>query len=203
MRAYEDWLARIRTRADVRREAFVECPLAHPTLFVRRDALLRHAYRDVGWPEDYDLVLRMLEAGDALGVVPRRLLGWRHSRTRLSQNDGAYTDDRFTACKAHFLRRGFLARSERYRLWGFGSTGRALAKALRAEGRQPEAIVEVHPGRLGQRIHGADVIRPERLGPPGRTPLVVSVAGAESRARIRGELTRMGWREGVDYLCAA
>ncbi len=203
MRAYERWLSGLRSAADVRRDAFVECPIAHPALFVRRAVLARHRYRDVGWPEDYDLVLRMLGAGDALGVVPRRLVGWRHTPGRLSQNHDAYSDARFTACKAHFLRRGFLARHERYRLWGFGGTGRALAKALRAEDRQLDAIVELHPGRLGQRIHGAPVIPPERLGPPGRLPLVVSVAGAEARTRIRGELARMGWREGADYLCAA
>ena len=203
MRAYERWLRSIQTSADVRREAFVECPLAHPSLLVRRDVLTRHAYRDVGWPEDYDLVLRMLEAGDALGVVPQRLVGWRHTPRRLSQTNDSYADARFTACKAHFLHRGFLARRERYLLWGFGGTGRALAKALRAEDRHPESIVELHPRRLGQHIHGATVIPPERLGPPGRLPLVVSVAGAEARSRIRGELARMGWREGVDYVCAA
>src|SRR5687767_539058 len=78
MRAYEAWLASVRTPADVRREAFVECPLAHPTLVLRRAVLDAHAYRDPGWPEDYDLVLRLLGAGHELGVVPRRLLAWRH-----------------------------------------------------------------------------------------------------------------------------
>jgi hypothetical protein len=32
---------------------------------------------------------------------------------------------------------------------------------------------------------------------------VVSVAGAEPRAMIRRELARMGWRECVDFVCAA
>ena len=45
--------------------------------------------------------------------------------------------------------------SERYWLWGYGGTGRALAKALRAHDRHPDAIVELHPRRIGQRIQGA------------------------------------------------
>jgi glycosyltransferase involved in cell wall biosynthesis len=203
MRAYEGWLAGVGTPADVRREAYVECPLAHPTLFLRREVLMQHRYRDAGWPEDYDLVLRLLEAGCALGVVARRLLGWRHTPERLSQRSPVYSAERFTACKAHFLRRGFLARAPRYLLWGYGGTGRALAKALRSEGSHPEAIVELHPGRLGQQIQGARVIPPERLGAPGALPLIVSVAGTEARTRIRRELGRMGWREGADYVCAA
>jgi len=203
MRAYESWLASVRTPQDVRREAFVECPLAHPTLVLRREVLLEHAYRDLGWPEDYDLVLRLLGAGHELGVVPRRLLAWRHGPDRLSQRSTVYEQDRFTACKAHHLVRGPLAQAKRYWLWGYGGTGRALAKALRAHDRHPDAIVELHPRRIGQRIQGAPVIAPKDLGAPGALPLIVSVAGADARSLIRAELTRRGFREGSDYVCAA
>jgi len=203
MRAYERWLAGVRTAADVRREAFVECPLAHPTLVLRRDVLCAHAYRDLGWPEDYDLVLRLLAAGCELGTVPRRLVAWRHGPHRLSQRSAVYAPDRFTACKAHHLVNGPLARAPRYWLWGYGGTGRALAKALRAHGRHPDAIVELHPRRIGQRIQGARVIAPKDLGAPGALPLVVSVAGADARGLIRAELDQRGFREGADYVCAA
>ena len=203
MRAYEAWLASVRTPEDVRREAFVECPLAHPTLVLRREVLDAHAYRDLGWPEDYDLVLRLLGAGHELGVVPRRLLAWRHGPARLSQRSPVYEPDRFTACKAHHLAHGLLARAPRYWLWGYGGTGRALAKALRAHDRHPDAIVELHPRRIGQRIQGAPVIAPKDLGAPGALPLVVSVAGADARGLIRAELARRGFREGSHYVCAA
>ena len=181
MRAYEAWLASVRTPGDVRREAFVECPLAHPTLVLRREVLDAHAYRDLGWPEDYDLVLRLLGAGHELGVVPRRLL----------------------ACEQSVREVVRLAREPRYWLWGYGGTGRALAKALRAHDRHPDAIVELHPRRIGQRIQGAPVIAPRDLGTPGALPLVVSVAGADARGLIRAELTRRGFCEGADYVCAA
>jgi hypothetical protein len=104
MRAYEAWLASVDSPERVRREAFVECPVAHPTLAIRAELLRAFGYRDRGWPEDYDLLLRLLEAG--------------------------------------------------------------------------------------------------HRGAPG-APLVVSVAGAVARARIRGELARLSLREGADYVCAA
>jgi hypothetical protein len=47
------------------------------------------------------------------------------------------------------------------------------------------------------------VISRHALGAPRGIPLVASVAGAESRALIRAELARLGWRECVDYVCAA
>jgi hypothetical protein len=64
-------------------------------------------------------------------------------------------------------------------------------------------VVELHPGRLGQRIHGAPVVPPEALAEGPRLPVVASVAGATARARIRAALGRMGYVEGRDFVCAA
>jgi hypothetical protein len=203
MRRYERWLNAIDGPERVRAEAFVECPVAHPTLFARAAVLRRFGWRDAGWPEDYDLVLRMLAAGVRVGVVPERLLAWRESPGRLSRRSPVYALERFTACKAAFLAEGLLAASERYVLWGYGDTGRALRRALLAHGRRPDRVVELHPGRLGQRIHGAPVVPPEALAHGPRLPVVASVAGEGPRARIRAALARMGYAEGRDFVCAA
>lgn len=201
-RAYETWLNSIRTPDQVRAESFVECPVAHPSLFARREALVALGWREQGWPEDYDLVLRMLERGE-VGVVARRLLAWRDTPTRLSRTAPAYAQERFTDCKAAFLAKGFLAAVDEYILWGYGGTGRALRRALLAHAKQPSHIVELHPGRLGQRIHGACVIPPDALAGLSRQPIVASVAGAEARRRIRTTLDSLGLRETRDYVCAA
>ena len=111
--------------------------------------------------------------------------------------------ERFTACRAEFLARGFLARRDAYLLWGYGRTGRTLCRALSSHGKRPAAIVELHPRRIGREIQGAAVISRHALPAPGSAPLVVSVAGAGPRAEIRAELARLGWRECVDYVCAA
>lgn len=203
MLAYERWLASIDSPESVQREAFVECPVAHPTLMLRTDVLRRFGYRDRGWPEDYDLVLRMLAARQSIGVVPRRLLSWRDAPGRLSRTAPSYSIERFTACKAEFLAKGLLAGSRRYILWGYGATGKALARALGDLGCRPTHIVELHPGRIGQRIAGADVIEPAKLTSVRRAPIVVSVAGAGPRGQIRRALEEMGYREVHDFVCAA
>ena len=203
MRAYARWLRSIDSPLRVREEAFVECPVPHPTLMLRSEWLRELGYRERGWPEDYDLVLRLLERGAQIGVVARRLLAWRAAPGRLSRNHARYAQARFTACKADFLARGFLAGGERYGLWGYGGTGRALARALRAHGKRPQWIVELHPRRIGKTIQGASVISPAELGSEIRLPLVVSVAGATARAQIRTELARLGFLETRDFVCAA
>jgi glycosyltransferase involved in cell wall biosynthesis len=202
--SYERWLNAVVTADDVSREAFIECPLAHPTLAIRREVLARYGYRDMGWPEDYDLVLRLLGDGHRLASLPRRRLLWRDHPKRLSRTDAAYANAAFTACRAHHLARTFLARADRYVLWGFGDTGKALSRALAGEGKRFAAIVELHPGRLGQRIGGAPVIAPAALPTHrGDLPIVVSVAGSVPRTQIRAALAAMGYREPRDFVCCA
>ena len=202
-RAYERWLNSINTPCQVRQEAFVECPIAHPTLMMRSQVLRALGYRDCGWPEDYDLLLRLLTQGYTVGVVPRRLLSWRDSPQRLSRCSPIYALECFTACKAAFLASGFLRDTKAYVLWGYGDTGKALRRALVTHGKSPSYIVELHPGRLGNRIHNAPVIRPEALAHVRRDRIVVSVAGMQARREIRHMLTRLGCVELRDFICAA
>ena len=202
-RRYEDWLNGIRDPEELRKQAFVECPVAHPSLSIRRQLLGAFGYRDAGWPEDYDLILRLLTGGHAIGVVPKRLLGWRDHPERLSRRGEAYHLERFTACKAAFLADSFLAGGGEYILWGYGDTGRTLRRALLRHERRPSHIVELHPGRLGQRIHGAPVIPPQALRELPRRPIVASVAGERARSQIRAALAQMGFQELVDFVCAA
>jgi glycosyltransferase involved in cell wall biosynthesis len=203
LRRYERWLNGIETPRRVREEAFVECPIAHPTLMLRSAAARALGYRDAGWPEDYDLILRLLRRGHELAVVPRRLLAWREHPGRLTRAHATYRLDRFTACKAAFLAEGFLASTDIYVLWGYGATARALRKALLAHGKRPSHVVDVHPRRIGHTIAGAPVISIEELGRVPRAPLIASVAGERPRRLIRQELTARGFHETRDFVCAA
>ena len=64
-------------------------------------------------------------------------------------------------------------------------------------------MIEVHPRRVGQRIHGAPVLPPEALRTLRDVPIVVSVSGAGPRAEIRAALGAMGFLERRDFVCAA
>ncbi len=203
MRAYERWLNGLDSPEAISRDRFVECPVAHPALAIRTATLRRLGYRDRGWPEDYDLVLRLLAEGGRIGVVPRRLLSWRHGPQRMSRTDPRYAVARFTACKAAFLAEGFLRGRPRYTLWGYGHTGRALRRALAALGATASSIVEVHPGRIGRDLAGAPAIAPDGVDPRRHAPLVVSVAGARPRSEIRAFLAARGFTELRDFVCAA
>ncbi len=202
LRDYETWLNSLQSADDVGRDAFVESPIAHPTLMMRR-AMADLTYCDRQWPEDYDLILRALASGMRIGVIPRRLLAWRDRADSWSRTDAAYDADRFTACKAHYLARGFLANTDAFVLWGYGRTGRLLRKALALHGKTPTHIVEVKRSRIGQRIHGAPVIPIAELASIRGRPIVVSVARSGPRSEVRDALASLHFVEGADFVCAA
>jgi glycosyltransferase involved in cell wall biosynthesis len=201
--AYERWLNGIDSPRRLLQESFVECPVGHPTMIIRRELLQELRYRDRGWPEDYDLILRLTISGRRVGMLARRRLLWRHHPERLSRTSEVYSRESFTECKAEFLSRSFLAADRQYILWGYGQTGRNLCAALSGRGKRPSHIVELHPGRLDNLIHGAPVIPPAKLVDLPRRPILVSVAGEAPRQEIRRWLDSKGFVELQDYVCVA
>jgi len=172
-------------------------------LMIRSEVLRSLGYRDCGWPEDYDLVLRALRGGYRLGIVAQRLLCWRSQPTRLSRNSPTYSIERFVECKAAHMADTFLQHESEYALWGYGATGRALQRALRRHHKLPAVILELHPGRIGNVIADAPVVHPDEWLARPTHRLVVSVAGETARRQIRDRLALAELRERVDFVCAA
>lgn len=192
--------------AAIARERFVESPVAHPSVLVSREVLEAHGgWRAVGWAEDHDLWLRLLEAGVRFAKVDRRLHFWRDRPDRLTRTDPVYGRERFTALKAHFLARGPLGGAEKVAIWGAGPTGRRLARALEGEGRRADAFVDVDPAKIGRQARQAGILPPEavpRLVARGATVLV-AVGAPSARAEIRRHLAGLGLVEGRDFWCCA
>ncbi len=201
-RRYEAWMNASSTRSELERELFVECPIAHPTLFARAEAVRAiGGYRDRGWPEDYDLVLRLWASGAGLEKVPEVLVHWRERPQRLSRTSPTYADGAFVRCKVHFLRETLLGR-HRAVVWGAGPVGKAFARALRRAGTEVAAFVEVDPRKVGQEIHGARVVDTRAgLGLDGFHLAAVGQPGA--RAEIRRILASSGRRETSDFIAVA
>ena len=200
---YERWLNGFHDPEGLALERFVEMPVGHPTLLLRAELLREHRYRQMGWPEDWDLLLRLLGAGARIGVVAERLHAWRLRPDSLSRRSPAYSTGSFMRCRAAFLAEQWLPGVQDYVLWGYGGTGKALRAALLEHGRIPSHIVEIHPGRIGNKIHGTPVIAPAGLRELRGLRVVVSVAGAQARRIIRGAMEDFGLGEGVDYVFAA
>ncbi len=203
-RRYETWLNGAATPAEVAREVFVECPLAHPTFFLRADAVETvGGYLDPGWPEDYDLVLRLWGAGLGLANVGRVLLHWREGKGRLSRTHRAYAADAFVACKVHHLRGTLLRGGKGVAVWGAGPVGKAFSRAFLAVGTPVAAFVEVDPRKIGQEIHGAPVVdTPGGLALQGVLHLA-AVGRPGGRETLRRVLREGGLEELRDFVAVA
>lgn len=206
-RLYEAWLNGLVTNDGMAGERFVESPLAHPSAMFRKDVVsAAGGYRDLDWPEDYDLWLRLFESGHRFVKVPELLYFWREGARRLTRTDARYSKDSFLRCKAHYLARGPAASPSTVVLWGAGVTGRRLARYLMAEGVTIAAVVDIDPAKIGRSLRGLPIISPDGL--PGllreRNPVVVTaVASRGARELIRARLQALGLEEGAGFFCAA
>ncbi len=205
-RLYEDWLNSLLEPRQIARERFVESPVAHPSVVVRKPLLLAAGgYRDMGWPEDHDLWLRLLANRVVFAKLPQHLLFWREHSNRLTHRDRRYTVRAFLRCKAHFLLRGPLARCQQAILWGAGQTGRRLLRYLLEGGAPVVALIDIDPAKIGRQVRGLPVLGPDQL-PRALTPntvVLTAVAARGARHLIRGHLNGIGLVEGHDYWCAA
>ncbi len=201
-RRYETWVNSIVSPDEIQRDLFVECPIPHPTLMLRREILDEiGAYDDRGWPEDYDLVLRLWQGGFRLGKVADVLLKWRESEHRLSRVDPRYSPDAFRRCKVHYLERHIRGRP--VLICGAGPVGKAFALALKGTGYDIAAFVDLDPRKLGQVVHGAEVVPPTAVSKHRGSYAIAAVASDSARAEIRAYLGAAGFREPADFCAVA
>lgn len=204
MARYAAWLNGLVTPEQVARDLLVESPLVHPAAVIRRAALeAAGGWREGDHPEDYDLWLRLVEAGGWLTNLPVPLLDWRERPDRLTRTDPRYALDRHVALKCAFLARGPLAARREVAIWGAGDTGKTFADGLARHGIAVERFVEVDRRKIGRTIRGAEVIGHDAVDRVRGLPLLVAVGAPGARPLIRAELARHGFEELVDYRCVA
>ncbi len=203
MSLYEQWQNSLLEPDAITHERFVESPLVHPSVTVRRDVLTdAGGWHDTAWPEDWDLWLRLIETGHRFAKVPRVLHFWREGASRLTRNEGRYAAERLTEIRAHYLARGPL-RGRRAVIWGAGPVGKTLSRALDAEGAQVEAFIDVDPRKIGQRVHGKPVLDYSAIRQIRPAMLLAAVGSAKARQQIREAAVSAGFVEGSDFLACA
>lgn len=199
-RRYERWVNGVVTPDQIERDMFVECAIPHPTLMLRRDAFERiGGYVDHGWPEDYDLILRLWTAGMRLAKVDRVLLEWRDRGARLSRTDPRYGPGAFRRCKIRYLAKRISGRS--IVIWGAGPVGKRFARALHDAGYQVSAFIDLDPRKIGQIVHDAPVLGPRDVPSAGTAYILAAVGRPEARNDIRRVLYDRGHRD-PEHFCA-
>ncbi len=205
---YLEWQNGLLSDADIRREIFIESPLPNPSVTFRREVLLQAGgYQDFGWPEDYDLFLRLYLSGVRFAKLPEVLMEWREHPDRLTRTDRRYSLENFLRLKAHYLALGPLAGRDSVVMWGAGMVGRRLGRQLIQLGVPVEAYIDIDPRKIGSTRRGRPVLSPEALPEWWRrfeSPALLAAVGSRgARQLIRQRLAGLGLREGQDWWGAA
>ena len=205
MRRYVDWQNGLLSHDELVSNFFVESPIAHPSVLMRRDPFERAGgYQDPGWAEDFDLWHRMRELGARFEKLPRALLSWRDGDGRLTRTHPMYAERKFYAAKLHFFRRHPLCKSP-VTVWGAGPIGRDWARDLLRAGIDVPRVIDIDPRKIGRTIGDGrvKVVSPDE-GLSNRTGLILGAVGARgARDLIRARLLKESLAEGRDFLFVA
>lgn len=161
---YIRWQNACVTPEDIAHEIYVESPFAHPSVMFRREVVQALGnYRHGEFPEDYDLWLRMAQAGCVMAKLPQLLLEWRDSENRLSRLDPRCSRAAFDRLRAKYLSRDPRLAGRPLAYWGAGRKTRARSSLLVEQGFEPQAWVDVDPRKIGNRLDGVPVVAPHWL----------------------------------------
>ncbi len=203
---YETWLNGLLEPGQIARERFIESPVAHPSVMMRRGALEGvGGYAARGWAEDYDLWLRMMEEGMLFAKIGKVLMDWHDRPDRHSRTSPDFSQEAFMKAKAHYLGRLRRVRREGVVIAGAGPTGKKMAGLLGLEGAKVHAFLDVHPRRIGLEIQGVRVFSEEGFrAPEGTHPVYLAAVGQPGRREaIRKIFGERGMKEGEDFFCIA
>lgn len=207
-RIYIEWLNSLTAHAEICREIYIESPFCHPSVMFRKQAVVAlGGYQERGWPEDYDLWLRMHQAGYRFAKVPEALLEWREHPNRLTRTDSRYSLENFLRAKAYYMANGLLKEYDGVFIWGAGMHGRRFGKQLVRAGVSLVAYIDIDPKKIGRTRRGLPILAPDELSAwwaRFSNPVLLSaVAARGARPLIRQQLTNLGLVEGKDWWAAA
>ncbi len=208
MLAYIAWLNELVTPEEHARDLFVESPLCHPSVMLRKSAVVSvGGYRDVAWAEDYDLWLRLEAAGFGLAKVPETLHKWRHHGGRATFRDPRYALPRFVEAKVHYLAPRLRAMDRPLVAWGAGPTSKRFVRALEGEGLRFTAFFDIDPRKVGRTARGVPIFGPADLGAQAAAhprPFFVAAVGSRgARSIVRARFLAHGFEEVRDFVCVA
>lgn len=204
MLMYESWQNGLTSHDLILRDLFVESPFVHPSIMVRRSLVIdAGGYQDLGWPEDYDLWLRLANNNVRFARISDTLFFWRDHSERATRVMTEYATTAFRACKCHHLLHSFLKHETSVAIAGAGLEGRAWQRLLLIHGITVSVWIDVDARKIGRDLHGAPVRGIEALASLSKTKILVAIGVHGARDQFRSIAATVGLTEQINYVCVA
>lgn len=198
---YVQWLNSLKNADEIRQKRFIELPIANPTTMFRSETMRQHGlYRKGNFPEDYEMVLRWLNAGVQIDKMPDRLLIWNDYPQRLTRTNPDYSKDAFFEVKARYLAK-WLEKHNPFHpeiwVWGASRLARRRSEKLEKYGIKIVGRIDIV-----EKPDNPDCFLPRQLPPPTRCFVVSYVAARGANRLIAAELNQKGFAEGENFMFA-
>jgi hypothetical protein len=179
---------------------FVEAPLIHPTIMMRKEVYQRFGgYMEGPFPEDYEYWLRLMDAGLKFAKIDETLLDWYDSADRLSRTDLRYHSNAFYRIKTFYLAKWMNKRFNRLPsvwIWGIGKSVHGKSHWLNKFNISISGYIDIKD-KSGRWFKGKPIIYYEDL--PQGLMILSYVSDRVGRNKIHNYLLGLGYREGVNY----
>lgn len=186
MERYLDWVNRL---SSIPEALLIESPILHPAACIRASMLEEvGGYRSGLFPEDYDLWLRMVEAGHRLENLCRDVVAIRDHPGRLTRTDPRYGRANFRELKMGWVQRVVLPGRHCLGVWGAGRSARPWIRWLRKIAAPIELVIDPYQGTSRSGV----IVRPATaLSKFPVDLLLVAVGTPDARAKVRSYLKRV------------
>jgi glycosyltransferase involved in cell wall biosynthesis len=197
---FVEWSNSILSYEQIKNNRFIELPVINPTLMWRTETARQHGlYRLGDFPEDYEMILRWLDAGLRIEKLPVPLLKWYDSESRLTRTEEIYSDQSFYKIKSKYLSiclEKINPFHPKVSVWGASRISRRRAKILEKFGIEIHSYIDTKQSRQIEK----EVIFYEDLPEAGSLFILSYIKQMNNRDRIRSFLNEKGYEEGKDYL---
>ncbi len=199
-----EWSNQLIESRTIYNRRFMESPLVHPSVMIRKSILPKvGVFKEGPFPEDYEMWLRMMDAGVLAAKLPNFLLDWYDSCNRLSRVDPRYSTEAFFRTKAAYFtkwyRRNYQPVQREIWIWGHGKAVREKSKWLEHNGITIHGFIDLKE----RKSEPYRTIHYSRL-PDRNNPFVLSYVGdRKGKLLIAQYLNTNNFVEGVDYYMMA
>lgn len=203
---YVQWLNSVQTPTDIANACLIESPMPNPSLFATRAFWQTIGpYREMGWPEDYDLILRAWLSDIKMAKPPNVLLRWREHPERLTHTDDRYSREAFIKAKAWAVAQpaSGLGLDNGRATWicGTGRNARYWHDALVTNGVNVLGFVELDHAKVKTQKRHLPVVTYKQLASIIDDALVISaISGWSARDALITWFGEHKMRIGVDYI---
>lgn len=196
---YENWLNGVILGNRFLEERFKECVVPSPCWMMSRTGLDKIGGICSGdYPEDYELCLRMLDAGVKVLHVPEVIHHWRDHGQRASRNDPHYSDNLFSDIKIEYFIKEAKREGLKVQLFGAGRKGKQIAKKLIDLG-QAFTWISSNENKIGHNIYGKIIRDSESIDQNGIHKIIVAISGPEDQKLIKHQFEKMALIVQKDY----